>query len=42
MRKRLAAGAVILGAAAASLCVHLQVNVNGQGQTVDQCLPPAS
>jgi hypothetical protein len=29
-------------ASAAGVCVHLDVNVNGTAQTVDQCVPPAS
>jgi hypothetical protein len=26
---------------AAGLCVHLDINVNGTSQVVDQCVPPA-
>jgi len=25
--------------AAPSVCAHIEVNVNGQGQTIDQCVP---
>jgi hypothetical protein len=28
-------------ASAASACLHVDISVNGQGQTQDICLPPA-
>ena len=38
-------GSVALAAPASAepaLCLHLDININGQGQVQDICLPPAS
>ena len=39
----MAAGAAFVApsASAEGVCLHLDVNVNGTAQVVDQCLPPA-
>jgi hypothetical protein len=41
----IAVPAVILtapaSASSAGVCVHLDLNVNGTAQVIDQCLPPA-